>query len=361
MNSLSLSNFQMNEGYSCRFDQTFCCYDQNKDKIEILHVCETKENGKYEPAITKHHPSGKAYLMGGCGPRTTPDFRILLEKNLILLNRGMEMIAFSGFDKYGKIGKHFYFYGGKLLKYSQYIGSTLVHRNDNEIPVMKFSMLDKKTSESVKKSLMDIAWMFDKVSNETSQRQYESIPKNLSSSQIRQPAQPTISQTTSVSSRTKVLPIPLKPSNNTSSSTINTITTSSLIITNVTTNTFESLADFQGNNFEKDSDSPPDQLLKTAIELAKKEGFTKFAISNSFTKNIEVYPEPYTSKTNKIFHQVKVDFFIDASNNFGKSCQLILQREFFISSSDKTIVIQKITECANAILKLVPVAASTQV
>ncbi|MBA2367481.1 MAG: hypothetical protein H0V82_00470 [Candidatus Protochlamydia sp.] len=89
--------------------------------------------------------------------------------------------------------------------------------------------------------------------------------------------------------------------------------------------------------------------------IAKKDGFTKFEISNSFQKNLEVFPEPYTSRSKAVYHQVKVDFFIVASNNYGKSSNLILQREFFISSSDKTVVIQKAADAANDVLKSVSI------
>jgi hypothetical protein len=359
MNSLSLSNLQINDYSSPSFGATLGGIDENGKKIDVLHVY-LDENGK--PSINDWSHGGKSYHLKECNSKMIPDFRTLLEKNLVILYNFYkhEMLAFSGFDKYGKISKHSQFCGSTLHEYSY--SSLNIKYKDTKVAITSFKMMDKKTSEYVKKTLMDIAWWFDKAPNDTFKRQYEVIPRNYFSNNITQSAQSTFSQTTSVPSRTKTLPtLPPQPITNTSSSTIQKTITTSSIISNSSTNTFVSLADFQGNNFENDSDSPPEQLLKTAIDLAKKEGFTKFAISTSFTKNIEVYPEPYLSKTNKTFHQLKVDFFIDASNNFGKSCQLILQREFFIASSDKTIVIQRVTECANAILNKVSITASTQV
>ncbi|HEV8052465.1 MAG TPA: hypothetical protein VGP47_08220, partial [Parachlamydiaceae bacterium] len=334
MNSLSLTDLKIYDEYSSFFDATLSGSDQNGRHIRVLHV---SVNEKLEPKIIDNYPQGKIYNLKECNS-TTYNFKDLLNKNFVVLyyEKEMEIIAFSGFEKYGKISSHSKFSGQKLIERSYSRAGCSYDYMDDKLFVKSFKMLDNKTSESVKKSLLNIASLFDKP-NDTSKRQYEinhsnqifnKIPQNTQSILI--PSINTTSQTTSVPSRTKALPTPPpKPSSNNSSS----------IISSGTTNSFKSLSDFQGNNFEKDSDTPPEQLLKTAIELAKKEGFTKFAISDLFKKNIEVYPQPYTSKTNRIYHQVKVDFFIEASNNFGKSCHLILQREFFISSSDKTVVI----------------------
>ncbi|MBA2367482.1 MAG: hypothetical protein H0V82_00475 [Candidatus Protochlamydia sp.] len=353
MNSLSLSNLQVNlYSSSPYFGTTLGGVDQNGKKIDVLHVALSEENGKLEPLINEWFHGGKSYHLSECNSLMNSDFRALIEKNLIILhnNDKMEILVFSGFEKYGKISKHSQFCCSKLFNRSS-LSHDMKYR-DNSISHTSFKMLDKKTSDCVKKSLMDIAWWFDQAPNETSKKQYEIIQRNQLLNNIPQITQPifsqtinTTSQTTSVPSRTKALPtLPSKPINNTPSSSI---------ISNGSTNTFKSLSDFQGNNFEKDCETPPDQLIKTAIELAKKEGFTKFEISNSFKKNIEVYPEPYKSKTNLTYHKVKVDFFIEASNGYGKNCQLVLQRQFFTCYSDKNVVIQKITDTANNILDLI--------
>ncbi|MBA2368323.1 MAG: hypothetical protein H0V82_04780 [Candidatus Protochlamydia sp.] len=348
MNSLCLSNLQIKDDYSSFFDATLCGTDQNGRQIRALHL---SVDDKLEPIITDNYPKGKIYKLKECDSFTR-EFIKLLDKNLIVFynEKDMEIIAFSGFEKYGKISKNSKFCGQKLIERSYSRAGYSYDFMDNKLFVSSIKMLDYKTSESVKKSLLNIASLFDK-SNGTSTKQYEVIHSNQIFNKISQnthsiliPSINTTSQTTSVPSRTKALPTPPPKSASNSSSLINS---------NGSSNSFKSLSDFHGNNFDKDCETPPDLLIKTAIELAKKEGFTKFEISNSFKKNIDVYPEPYTSKTNATYHKVKVDFFIDASNGYGKSCQLVLQRQFFTCYSDKNVVIKKITDTANNILDLI--------
>ncbi|MBA2367449.1 MAG: hypothetical protein H0V82_00310 [Candidatus Protochlamydia sp.] len=345
MNSISLSNLEKNGCFSSYFDTTLSGIDQNGKAINVVHVSVNEENGKQVPSIMDNYPEGKIYQLRECNAYMCLDFRTLLDRNLVLLynDHKMEMLAFAGFEKYGKISRKSQFNGMKIND-----NFSLMHDfkwRDTKIPITSFKMMDKKTSDCVKKTLLEVAGWFDKVPNETSKSKYEAIPKNISSYQIQQTVQPILSQTTSVPSRTKALPTPPPKS-----------ATNNGIISKGTTNTFISLADFNGNNYEKDCDTPIAKLLITAIELSKEEGFTKFEISNSFKQNIDVYPEAYLSPTLKTTcHKLKIDFFINASNNYGKSCHLILQREFFVSSSDKNIVIQKVADAANNVIKSVSI------
>ncbi|MBA2367448.1 MAG: hypothetical protein H0V82_00305 [Candidatus Protochlamydia sp.] len=347
MNSLSLYEFQINDNYSSPyFGATLGAKDQNGRKFDVVYVRIDEKNGK--PQIIDNYPNGLRYYLSECNSMMIPDFKTLLEKNLVLLYNEDQsgILAFYGIEKYGKIKKNSQFFG-KIVLRNNYSVSDFNDPNGTRVYNNSFTMMDKKTSEYIKKTLLNIAWMCNNVTNNISENQYKSIAKSipLPKQQTTQPllsqTTNTPSQTTSVPSRSKTLPTPPPKL---SSSISSSITISGY------TNSFKSLGDFKGNNFDKDCETPPDQLIKTAIELAKKEGFTKFALSNSFKKNIEVYPEPYSSKTNAIYHKVKVDFFIDASNDYGKTCQLILQRQFFTCYSDKTIVIQKITDTANKIL-----------
>ncbi|MBA2367451.1 MAG: hypothetical protein H0V82_00320 [Candidatus Protochlamydia sp.] len=355
MNSstLSLSDFEIRDSYSYQFNQTLCGHDQNKNLIGIFHVWVNPKDEK--PSINDNYPKGKTYLVSECNTRLNSDFKTLLNKNLILLHdkKNMQMFAFLGFEKYGKINKHSKFYGGKLREYSNISSSHLPTRVNNDVLITKFKLMDYQTSECLKKTLSSVAWMCNNASNNISENQYNSIPNNTSLYKIQQTVQPIFTQTTSLPSRTKALPtLPPKPSNNTTSSSANINSfTSFPPISTTPTNSFKSLNDFQGNNFDKDPKIPAAELLKIAIEFAKKDGYTNFAIANSFNENnAEVFAEVYfDSETKDKCHKAKVNFYVDANNGFGKNCRLILQRQFFCYSPDPEYALKKIAKASNKI------------